>query len=158
MALAFRRAVRCGARCAWPVLPSAPGCNAAVRRPWLGADAGARGFAAVPASLVKELRERTGASMGKCRQALAEEDGNIEASVDWLRKRGMRSMEKRTNETEECLLAICTNGTSSGAVVELRAETDFVTQNVLFQQLAISVACTAAARARGSEAASLAET
>jgi len=119
--------------------------------------AGTGAAPSVSIALVKELRGRTGASMGKCHKALAEEDGDIEKAVDWLRKRGIRSMERRTNEVAESLLAICTHGASAGSIVELRAETDFVTQNALFQQLAVSLACTAAGNEVSRESAALGE-
>jgi len=98
---------------------------------------------AVPISLVKELRERTGASLGKCREAVAEGGADIEKAVEWLRKRGIRSMEKRTTEAVEALLAL-TCDESGGAIVELRAETDFVTRSTLFQALAGQLATTVA--------------
>lgn len=93
--------------------------------------------------MVRELRERTGASLGKCRQALAEEAGDIERAVDWLRKRGIKSMEKRATDSAEALLALAVDA-SAGAIVELRAETDYVTRSALFQQLAAALASTAA--------------
>mmetsp|Transcript_36662 Transcript_36662/g.56837 ORF Transcript_36662/g.56837 Transcript_36662/m.56837 type:complete len:367 (+) Transcript_36662:56-1156(+) len=99
----------------------------------------------VTAALVKELRTRTGASMGKCRQALVEEACDIEKAVDWLRKRGIRSMERRTNDATESLLAVHLNGTSSGTIVEIQCETDFVAQNALLQHLALAIASTAGA-------------
>mmetsp|Transcript_36590 Transcript_36590/g.80133 ORF Transcript_36590/g.80133 Transcript_36590/m.80133 type:complete len:346 (-) Transcript_36590:65-1102(-) len=99
--------------------------------------------ASVPASVVKELRDRTGASMGKCREALREEDGNVEKAVEWLRKRGIRSMERRTADAAEALLALSV-GATAGAIVEVRAETDFVTRSDLFQQLTVALAATAA--------------
>lgn len=104
-----------------------------------------RHFASVPAALVKELRGQTGASMGKCRDALSEEGGDLEKAVEWLRKRGMRSMEKRAANSAEALLAIhVAENASSGAIVELRAETDFVTRGEAFQKLGIYLAETAA--------------
>jgi len=107
---------------------------------------GARSFAAVPAALVKELRDRTGASMGKCRQALSEEEGDLEKAVEWLRKKGIKSMEKRAADTAaEALLALhVAADASGGAVVELRAETDFVTRGETFQRMALCLAHTAA--------------
>jgi len=109
----------------------------------------------VSASQVKELRERTGASMGKCREALKEESGDMEKAVDWLKKRGVRSMEKRSAESAEALLSLGLE--KAGAVVELRAETDFVTRSELFQQtlryLAQMMAASPEAAAGGSEAA-----
>eukprot|EP00929_Paragymnodinium_shiwhaense_P063189 TRINITY_DN31582_c0_g1_i1.p1 TRINITY_DN31582_c0_g1~~TRINITY_DN31582_c0_g1_i1.p1 ORF type:complete len:367 (-),score=103.16 TRINITY_DN31582_c0_g1_i1:188-1288(-) len=103
--------------------------------------------AAVSAAMVKALRDRTGASMGKCRAALVEEGGDVEKAVEWLRKRGVKSMEKRSAEVGEALLALSMSG-SAGAIVELRAETDFVTRGALFQQLNISLANTVAASGR----------
>jgi len=95
--------------------------------------------------LVKQLRDRTGASMGKCREALGAEEGDIERAVEWLKKRGVRSMEKRANDAAEALLAIdvAADG-SAGALIELRAETDFVTRNDIFQQFCVYVANLAA--------------
>mmetsp|Transcript_51811 Transcript_51811/g.160699 ORF Transcript_51811/g.160699 Transcript_51811/m.160699 type:complete len:357 (-) Transcript_51811:60-1130(-) len=113
--------------------------------------AGLRGFAAVPAALVKELRDRTGASMGKCREALSEEAGDVEKAVQWLKKRGMRSMEKRAAEAGEALLSLSL-GPSAGAIVELRAETDFVTRNEIFQQAGLCLAAAAAQRLAAPEA------
>jgi len=108
----------------------------------------------VPAAVVKELRTRTGASMGKCRDALKEEGGDIEKAVEWLRRRGVRSMEKRAGmETGESLLAISL-APAAGAIVELRAETDFVTRNAVFQEFCVLLAQTAA-RAGATDCASL---
>lgn len=92
---------------------------------------GQRRFLAVSAAQVKELRDRTGASMGKCREALKEE-GDLEKAVVWLKKRGLRSMEKRAADSDEALLSL--GLAEAGAIVELRAETDFVTRSEVFQQ------------------------
>lgn len=91
-----------------------------------------RRFSAISAAQVKELREKAGASMGKCREALKEENGDLEKAVDWLKKRGVRSMEKRSAESAEALLSLGLD--RAGTIVELRAETDFVTRSELFQQ------------------------
>lgn len=113
---------------------------------------------AVPVQLVKELRDRTGASMGKCREALGEEGGDVEKAVDWLRRRGIRSMEKRTAEAAEALFALHVAGDgSAGAIVELRAETDFVTRGELFQQLCVCLAQTAVGCMSSGGASALAE-
>mmetsp|Transcript_7369 Transcript_7369/g.15915 ORF Transcript_7369/g.15915 Transcript_7369/m.15915 type:complete len:357 (+) Transcript_7369:68-1138(+) len=101
-------------------VPPSPACFAA-----------RRGFCAVSAARVKELRDRTGASMGKCREAL-KESGDLDEAVEWLKKRGVRSMEKRAAESMEALLSLGLD--KNGVIVELRAETDFVTRNQLFQQ------------------------
>lgn len=129
------RHIRCSPADSWSsAFSSAFPSNTAVAR---------RAFSAVPASLVKSLRERTGASMGKCRDALKEEDGDIEKAVEWLRKRGVKSMEKRTADVGEAMLAIGSTSTA-GAIVELKAETDYVTRNDAFQQLNTCLAFTAA--------------
>lgn len=100
----------------------------------------------VTAADVKELRERTGASIGKCRKALVEEGGDSEKAIEWLRRQGVRSMERRVADSVEALLAM-SHSTQAGAIVELRAETDFVTRSDLFQQLCVAVARTAAREA-----------
>ncbi|CAE8600902.1 unnamed protein product, partial [Polarella glacialis] len=95
-----------------------------------------RGFssdAAPAAAVVKELRDRTGASMGKCREALKEEGSDIEKAVEWLKKRGVRSMEKRTADSAEALISMGLTP-SAAAIVEVKAETDYVTRNEIFQQ------------------------
>lgn len=104
--------------------------------------------AAVPAKLVKELRDRTGASMGKCRDALKEEGGDLEKAVEWLKKRGVRSMEKRTAESAEALIGLGMQG-DSGAILEIKAETDFVTRSEMFQQVLLFLARSIAASPPG---------
>jgi len=99
---------------------------------------------AVPVELVKQLRTRTGASVGKCRTALSEEGCDIEKAVEWLRHRGIKSMEKREATSDESLLALhVAADASSGAIVELKAETDFVTRGAVFQKFAVCLAETA---------------
>lgn len=110
----------------------------------------------VPAALVKALRERTGASIGKCREALAAESGDAEKAAEWLRKRGIRSMERRAADSGEALLAL-TVGSSMGGLVEVRAETDFVTRGMIFQRLSLCLA-TVAAREQASSPTGLGET
>lgn len=108
----------------------------------------ARFFAAnasVAPALVKELRTRTGASMGKCREALLQEEGDVSRAVEWLRKRGIQSAERRTSETPEGLLGIAV-APQAAAIVELRADTDFLTRGELFQRLTLAVAAAAAQR------------
>jgi len=89
--------------------------------------------------------------MGKCREALSEEAGDVEKAVQWLRKRGVRSMEKRAAEAGEALLALGL-GPSAGSIVELRAETDFVTRGELFQRISLCLASANARRLEGPEA------
>lgn len=87
----------------------------------------------ITASMVKDLREKTGAGMMDAKKALEETGGDIEAAVDFLRKKGMAKAEKKSSRTAaEGLIAVQTNGTC-GVVVEINAETDFVSRNDTFQ-------------------------
>jgi elongation factor Ts len=88
---------------------------------------------AVTAGLVKDLRERTGAGMMDCKKALEEAAGDIEAAIDWLRKKGLSAAAKKAGRTAaEGLVGVYTTGTK-GAVIEVNAETDFVGRNETFQ-------------------------
>lgn len=94
----------------------------------------------VTPQLVKELRDRTGIGMGKCKEALQEADGNIELAIDNLRKAGMASaVKKEGRETNEGVIRSAENG-SSIALVEVNAETDFVVKNERFQEFATNLA------------------
>ncbi len=98
----------------------------------------------VTAEMVKELRERTGVGMGKCKEALDQAGGDMNAAIDNLRKSGMASaVKKEGRETNEGLIGA---GESKDAValVEVNAETDFVTQNEKFKQFLKDVAQEAA--------------
>jgi elongation factor Ts len=87
----------------------------------------------VTAGLVKELREKTGAGMMDCKRALGESDGDIEAAVDWLRKKGLSAAAKKAGRVAaEGLIGIAIRG-PVGAVVEVNSETDFVARNKEFQ-------------------------
>jgi elongation factor Ts len=87
----------------------------------------------ITASLVKELRDKTGVGMMDCKKALSETDGNIEAAVDWLRKKGMSTAAKKSGRiAAEGLIGVAVKG-SIGALVEVNAETDFVSRNDIFQ-------------------------
>ena len=87
----------------------------------------------ITAGLVKELREKTGAGMMDCKRALGESDGDIEAAVDWLRKKGLSAAAKKAGRiAAEGLIGIATRG-PIGAVVEVNSETDFVARNKEFQ-------------------------
>lgn len=81
--------------------------------------------------------------MGKCREALKEEGGDLEKAVHWLRMRGVKSMERRTADSAEALLGLAMTK-SAGAIVEMRAETDFVTRSDVFQKFCLCIAHTAA--------------
>jgi elongation factor Ts len=88
----------------------------------------------VSAEMVKELRERTGVSMGKCKEALDQANGDMNAAIDFLRKSGMASaVKKEGRETNEGLIGAA-EGKSAVALVEVNAETDFVTANEKFKQ------------------------
>jgi len=90
-------------------------------------------MAQITAALVKELREKTGAGMMDCKKALAENDADIEASVDWLRTKGLAAAAKKSGRVAaEGLVGIAVDGTSA-AIVEINAETDFVARNDTFQ-------------------------
>ena len=92
------------------------------------------------AQLVKELRERTGAGMMDCKRALDESKGDMDAAIDWLRKKGLSQAAKKSDRVAaEGLVAVASNGTSA-AVIELNSETDFVARNDQFQALAHEIA------------------
>ena len=96
-------------------------------------------MAEISAALVKELREKTGAGMMDCKKALNEVAGDLEGAVDWLRKKGLAAAAKKAGRVAaEGLVAIATEGTS-GAVVEVNAETDFVARNEQFQGFVANV-------------------
>ena len=94
-------------------------------------------MAEITAGLVKDLREKSGAGMMDCKRALQENGGDIEASMDWLRTKGLSKAAKKADRVAaEGLVAIALrpNGAGmTGAVIELNAETDFVARNELFQ-------------------------
>jgi elongation factor Ts len=92
-------------------------------------------MAEITAALVKDLREQTGAGMMDCKSALTETKGDIEAAVDWLRKKGLSKAAKKADRVAaEGLIGIST-AAGKGAVVEVNAETDFVARNDHFQGL-----------------------
>jgi len=97
-------------------------------------------MAQITASLVKNLREITGAGMMDCKKALIECDGNVEDAVAWLRKKGLAAAAKKAGRiAAEGLIGVMTNA-ASGAVVEINAETDFVARNETFQDFVETVA------------------
>jgi len=92
-------------------------------------------MAEITASLVKDLREQTGAGMMDCKAALTETKGDLEAAVDWLRKKGLAKAAKKAGRVAaEGLIGIST-APQKGAIVEVNAETDFVARNDHFQGL-----------------------
>ena len=91
-------------------------------------------MAEITASLVKELREKTGAGMMDCKKALGETAGDVEKAVDWLRTKGLSAASKKAGRVAaEGLVGVAADGTR-GAVVEVNAETDFVGRNDQFQK------------------------
>src|SRR5438874_7157522 len=96
-------------------------------------------MAEVTAALVKELREKTGAGMMDCKRALGESDGDIEAAIDWLRKKGLSAAAKKAGRVAaEGLIGVATRD-DVGAVVEVNSETDFVARNKEFQRFVQAV-------------------
>jgi elongation factor Ts len=111
----------------------------------------------ISASLVKELRDKTGAGMMDCKTALTEVKGDIEAAVDWLRKKGLAKAAKKAGRiAADGLIGITASGTM-GAAVEVNSETDFVARNDEFQDMVAKIASIAPA-AKGDLAKLLAET
>ncbi len=93
-------------------------------------------MAEITAALVKDLREKTGVGMMDCKKALAENNGDLEASIDWLRAKGLSKAAKKADRAAaEGIVAIAL-GVDHGAVVELNSETDFVARNGDFQKAA----------------------
>jgi len=100
-------------------------------------------MANVSATMVKELRDQTGAGMMDCKAALSETGGNLEAAVDWLRKKGLSKAAKKAGRVAaEGLVGVAVKGTK-GILVEVNSETDFVARNDLFQGLVKMVAAAA---------------
>jgi elongation factor Ts len=93
-------------------------------------------MADITASMVKELRDSTGAGMMDAKKALVENNGDMEASVDWLRQKGLSKAAKKSGRTAaEGLVAVAKSGTSA-VVLEVNAETDFLARNSEFQTFA----------------------
>ncbi len=92
-------------------------------------------MAGITAAMVKELREKTGAGMMDCKTALSENGGDVEASIDWLRTKGLAKAAKKAGRVAaEGLVGISGDGTR-GAVAEVNSETDFVARNDQFQAM-----------------------
>jgi elongation factor Ts len=92
-------------------------------------------MATISAGLVKDLREKTGAGMMDCKNALSETNGDIEAAVDWLRKKGLAKAAKKSGRVAaEGLVGVAVER-NLGVVVEVNSETDFVARNHDFQAL-----------------------
>ncbi len=94
----------------------------------------------ISAAMVKELRDKTGAGMMDCKQALIENNGDIEASVDWLRKKGLSKAAKKSGRVAaEGLVGVAVDG-NVGSMVEVNSETDFVARNAQFQDMVGQIA------------------
>src|SRR5581483_9927530 len=99
-----------------------------------------RTMATISASMVKDLRDKTGAGMMDCKAALGESGGDMEAAVDWLRKKGLSKAAKKAGRVAaEGLIGVALKGTK-GVVVEVNSETDFVARNDMFQGLVKMIA------------------
>jgi elongation factor Ts len=97
-------------------------------------------MANISAQMVKELRDMTGAGMMDCKAALGETAGDVEAAVDWLRKKGLSKAAKKADRiAADGLIGVAVKG-NKGVVVEVNSETDFVARNDLFQGLVKMIA------------------
>ncbi|EBA07184.1 translation elongation factor Ts, partial [Sagittula stellata] len=95
---------------------------------------------AITAAQVKELREMSGAGMMDAKKALVENDGNMEAAIDWLRTKGLAKAAKKSGRTAaEGLVAVKVEG-GQGVAVEVNSETDFVAKNAEFQNMVSGIA------------------
>ncbi|MAI06449.1 MAG: translation elongation factor Ts [Alphaproteobacteria bacterium TMED87] len=92
------------------------------------------------ASLVKELREKTGSGMMDCKKALAETDGDINSAIDWLRAKGLSAAAKKSNRTTAEGLVSFYIEKNKASIIEVNAETDFVSRNDMFQEFVKKVA------------------
>jgi elongation factor Ts len=100
-------------------------------------------MANVTASMVKELRDKTGAGMMDCKTALTETSGDIEQAIDWLRKKGLSKAAKKSDRVAaDGLIGVAIEGTT-GALVEVNSETDFVARNEIFQTMVRQIAALA---------------
>ena len=97
-------------------------------------------MAEITAALVKDLREQTGAGMMDCKKALSENGGDIEAAIDWLRKKGLSAAAKKSGRVAAEGLVGVASAKNKAAMVEVNAETDFVARNEAFQELVEGVA------------------
>lgn len=100
----------------------------------------------VTASMVKELRETTGAGMMDCKKALVETEGNIEEAVKYLREKGIAKAAKKMDRiASEGIIASYIHGGRIGVIVEINSETDFVAKNADFQEFGKDIAMQVAA-------------
>src|SRR6202451_4620807 len=97
-------------------------------------------MANITASMVKDLRDKTGAGMMDCKAALSETNGDMEAAIDWLRKKGISKAAKKAGRAAAEGLVGVAVGKNAGALVEVNAETDFVARNEEFKSFVKSAA------------------
>ena len=104
-------------------------------------------MADISAKAVKELRDKTGAGMMNCKKALKEADGDLEKALEWLRKKGISSADKKSNRiaTEGLVGEYIHTGGRVGVLVEVNCETDFVARREEFQEIVRNVAMQIAA-------------
>ena len=99
-------------------------------------------MATISASLVKELRDKTGAGMMDCKKALAENNGDLDQAVKFLREKGMADAQKRAGRatSEGLVYSYIHPGSKLGVLVEVNCETDFVARNEVFQEFVKDIA------------------
>jgi len=104
-------------------------------------------MANITAKLVKDLRDKTGAGMMDCKKALNETDGNVDKALEWLRKKGIASAEKKSGRVaaEGSIGSYIHTGSRVGVLLELNCETDFVARGDIFQSLLKDVSMQVAA-------------
>ncbi|MBV9654177.1 MAG: elongation factor Ts [Acetobacteraceae bacterium] len=102
-------------------------------------------MAVITAALVKDLRDKTGAGMMDCKRALSESDGDLEAAVDWLRKKGLSAAAKKSGRVAAEGLIGVASAPRRAAMIEVNAETDFVARNETFQAFVAAAASVALA-------------
>ena len=93
-------------------------------------------------AIIKELREKSGAGMMDCKQALSESDGNVEKAIEWLRKKGINTAQKKSTRSASDGLITVIIADNKGIIIEVNAETDFVARNENFQKFCDELAIT----------------
>ncbi|MCE5232122.1 MAG: translation elongation factor Ts [Mizugakiibacter sp.] len=99
----------------------------------------------ITATMVKELRERSGAGMMECKKALTENGGNIDAAIEWLRKQGLAKADKKAGRVAAEGRIVAAQGSGKAVLVEVNCETDFVAKDASFLKFADAVAAVALA-------------
>ena len=98
-------------------------------------------MATISAAMIKELREATGSGMMDCKKALTENDGDMQAAIDWLRTKGLAKAAKKSGRVAaEGLIGLMRDGDGKAAMVEVNSETDFVARNDKFQDMVRDIA------------------